>query len=507
MERLIDNTAPALVCIISASRDKELREALENHLTLLVRQKRICIWNRQQIPPGTDILQALATQFAHASVILLLMSADFIAECPVEIELITSRPTSATVIPILLRAVDLQGTPFERLQCLPRNGQSIADSQSHDQALQAVADEIRKVILSKNPAQRKTKNGDDPPPILRENFDHLIVTHTQFFAGREDIISSIHKYIDENRSGYIFIEGLSGYGKTSLLAKIVQDHPEFAYHFISQVYRTYGSDFHPTELEWLMLNLCEQLEHDDGEQIVSPKTLKARFHLLLRTPSPNKAKIIIIDGVDEIDRHPNYLYGLLPTHLPPGVFILFSARKLGGRNYLTEIGLTSRNIQLHIDLPGLDANAIQQLLGKGGGLATQYFNNEAFIQGLYSVSEGDPFYLRFLIEDVAEGTLRPDNLTSIPSGLAEYLDMQLSVLDRSAYLPQQRDILGLVIKGFGPLSKYELITMVDGLDGMNFDNVIRDIRRFLLGYNDMFSLCHRRFKEYFLQKMDKIGYD
>jgi S1-C subfamily serine protease len=37
--------------------------------------------------------------------------------------------------------------------------------------------------------------------ILRANFDHLIETHTKLFAGREEVISKIHKYIADNLSG------------------------------------------------------------------------------------------------------------------------------------------------------------------------------------------------------------------------------------------------------------------------------------------------------------------
>jgi hypothetical protein len=496
---------PVNVFCSYAHEDHSFLLKLKDHLMPMQREGLVQVQADIDISPGEEREQKISHFLNYAQIILLLISSNFMKSdyCYKEMMQAMERyeHDEARVIPIIVSSVDWHDAPFGKLQALPHDAKPITTWQDQEEAFMHIATGIRQIVREVL-TQRNQENGDGYK-VQRSFFDHLIVTHTQLFAGREEIIDKIHNYIDENSHGYIFIEGLSGYGKTSLLAKIAQNHPEFAYHFISQAYSTYGSDFHPAELEWLARNLCEQLEQGSSEDFNSLGTPAptARFHRLLRTPSPNKAKVIIIDGVDEIDRHPNYLYGLLPTQLPSGVFLLFSARTLGERNYLAEIGLTPGNIQLHIDLPGLDASAIHQLLNEAGGQATQYSSNEPFIQKLSSVSEGDPFYLRFLIEDVAKGKVRPDNQHSIPSGLEAYLDKQFELLARSAYLPQQRMLLGLVIEARGPLSKDELITMVPGLDGINFDTVIRDIHRFLLEYNNMFTLCHRRFKEYFLKKI------
>jgi hypothetical protein len=66
-----------------------------------------------------------------ASVILLLISSDFLASdyqygvelrCAME----RHRANEARVIPVLLRACDWAGAPFEHLQVVPRNGEPIA---------------------------------------------------------------------------------------------------------------------------------------------------------------------------------------------------------------------------------------------------------------------------------------------------------------------------------------------------------------------------------------------
>lgn len=368
------------------------------------------------------------------------------------------------------------------------------------QSLEKLLDESTRLGMQ---GALKAENVDQSRSILRLNFDHLIGTHTRLFAGREKNLQAILDFVKTNPSGYVFIESLSGYGKTSLLAKLVRDNPSFAYHFISQAYRSYGSDFDPTEMQSLLLNLCEQLEIGikNLDRSLSPRS---RFHSLLHSSPLIGRRVVVIDAVDEVIRHPNYLMGLLPPTLPPRVFIIMSARKLGDRDYLSEIGLRRSDVGLHIDLPGLDRSAIAELLTSAGGLARPLAVSPDFVEKLYQVSNGDPFYLRFLVEDVAQGTITPQNINRTPSGLDEYLDMQLAILDRSAYLPQQRDILGIILEAYAHVSRSDLISMVDGLDGLNFDNVIRDIHRFLLVYNDAYTFCHNRFKEYFASKILRV---
>lgn len=507
------------VFISYSHQDKKYLEELHTHLQPYVREGTVDIWDDTKLKPGSNWREEIRQAIASAKIAVLLVSAnflasEFIANNELPPLLAAAKEEGATILIVILSRCAFGATKLAQFQAIndPSRPLRKMNPGERDEVWVKAAERIKDILSTVEPNTTNHKH-----PVLRANFDHLIETHTKLFAGREEVISKIHNYIADNLNGYIFIEGLSGYGKTSLLAKIVQDHPEFAYHFISQAYRTYGSDFNPTDLEWMMLNLCEQLEQDGSEDFDNLKNPKDRFHHLLRTPSKAK-KVIIIDGVDEIDRHPNYLRGVLPTRLPKGVFLIFSARKLGDRDYLEAIGLEPADIQLPIDLLGLDARAIQLLLNEAGGQAILYSNSEPFVDRLYAVSEGDPFYLRFLIEDVAEGIVRPENLNAIPSGLEAYLDMQFEILARSAYLPQQRAILDIVITAHGPLTQDELIYMANMyiveeykryglqlqgpelLDSFKFDEVIRDIRRFLLENDGMFTFCHKRFKDYFNEK-------
>ena len=59
--------------------DEVWRQKLETHLSVLKRQGLVSFWHNRLIPPGTDWTKTIDTHLETASVILLLVSADFFA--------------------------------------------------------------------------------------------------------------------------------------------------------------------------------------------------------------------------------------------------------------------------------------------------------------------------------------------------------------------------------------------------------------------------------------------
>src|ERR1700686_211738 len=107
---------PVEVFYSYAHEDEALRAELEKHLSLLRRQGVISDWHDRHIAPGTDWAQAIDEHLERASVILLLVSADFLASdyCyGIEMQRALQRHQAheAAVIPILLRPVDCYGAP------------------------------------------------------------------------------------------------------------------------------------------------------------------------------------------------------------------------------------------------------------------------------------------------------------------------------------------------------------------------------------------------------------
>src|SRR5450759_1667907 len=134
-----DSSTPVEVFYSYAHGDEAFCNKLQKHLSLLQRQGLIKAWHDRHILPGTDWSQAIDEHLERASVILLLISADFLASdyCyGVEMQRALERhqANEARVIPILLRPVDRNDAPFAHLQALPTDARPITTWSNQDEA-------------------------------------------------------------------------------------------------------------------------------------------------------------------------------------------------------------------------------------------------------------------------------------------------------------------------------------------------------------------------------------
>ncbi len=146
------NSAAAIEVFFSYShKDEELKEALVTHLSLLKRQGIITAWHDRMIGAGQEWREEIHTHLQTAQVILLLISADFMASdfCnDVELERAIERHDAgeACVIPIILRPADWQGAAFAKLQALPTDGQPVTRWSDRDEAWLNVVQGIRHAV-------------------------------------------------------------------------------------------------------------------------------------------------------------------------------------------------------------------------------------------------------------------------------------------------------------------------------------------------------------------------
>jgi len=132
-----------------ARKDAVLRDELVAHLTALKWRGVIQDWNDEQIEAGTDWDKAIASHMDSADIILLLLSADFLASDyswdEAQRALKRHESGQARVIPVLLRPVaHLSDTPFANLQFSPSGGKPITRWEDKDAAFLSVARDIRK---------------------------------------------------------------------------------------------------------------------------------------------------------------------------------------------------------------------------------------------------------------------------------------------------------------------------------------------------------------------------
>lgn len=158
-------TQPLHVFFCYAPRDEEAREALEAHLSLLVREGYLTSFSSRSLGAGVDRRAETERQMDRADLLIVLVSADLLASDPIyetELRRILRRRAQhpEDVMGVLLRPCDWKHGELAQLDMLPREGEevvAVSTAESRDRALEQVAAEIRKRAqarvgaLSQNP--------------------------------------------------------------------------------------------------------------------------------------------------------------------------------------------------------------------------------------------------------------------------------------------------------------------------------------------------------------------
>jgi len=144
---------PIEVFFSYSHKDEQLRDELAKHLSILKRQGVIQAWYDREISAGTEWAGEIDTHLNTATIILLLISADFLAsDYCYDIELTRAMERHAAkearVIPVILREVDWKGAPFGKLQALPKDAVPVTKWQDRDQAFADIARGIRQAVDS-----------------------------------------------------------------------------------------------------------------------------------------------------------------------------------------------------------------------------------------------------------------------------------------------------------------------------------------------------------------------
>lgn len=139
-------------------KDADLRERLGTYLAPLKQQLKISEWHDRKIEPGADWDTEISAQLDSADLILLLVSADFLASeycfgAEVEKSLLRLKRGDVKVVPVLLKPCLWEESRFSELQMIPRDAKPITSWTSVDDALKDVASEIRKLVSEPSPTR------------------------------------------------------------------------------------------------------------------------------------------------------------------------------------------------------------------------------------------------------------------------------------------------------------------------------------------------------------------
>lgn len=212
---------PLLLFFSYSHADEKLRDELAKHLRILERQGIIETWHDRRIEAGecweSEILKHLQT----ADIILLLVSADFLASdyCwDIEMKNALERHGTGTakVIPVILRPCSWQDAPFGKLQALPKDGKPVVDWPSWDHAFLEVASGIMEAAI---PQSASSVRESQPSTIF-----YVPMHRTRLFVGRTRAVQQIRETLVHGAGspGLVALTGIGGVGKSQLAAQYAE---------------------------------------------------------------------------------------------------------------------------------------------------------------------------------------------------------------------------------------------------------------------------------------------
>src|SRR5450755_1249077 len=317
---------PVSMFLSYAHEDESLRSELEKHLSLLQRQGLVSTWQDRQITAGTDWAQEIDEHLNRASIILLLVSSDFLASdycygVEMQCALDRDKADQARVIPIMVRPCDKTGAPFAHLQALPKDAKAITTWNNRDEAWTNVAAGIRRVIEELPPLSVKTPSAGLPPVW------NIPYPQNPLFTGREELLTQLATTLHAGQPTALSqpqaISGLGGIGKTQLALSYA-----YRYRGDYQVVLWAQADTRENLTSSYLaiatlLNLPEQGEQESTRIITAVKVWLQR----------NTGWLLILDNADDLT--------LARDFLPPS---------FGGQVLLTTRAQTTGRFARHLEV-------------------------------------------------------------------------------------------------------------------------------------------------------------
>ncbi len=139
--------------------DRSLVRKLRTHLTQLIRDHLIEIWQDDEIAPGAEFNYEILSKLLAADVVLLLVSADYLASkyCytkEMRAALRRHKCGQALVIPIILRPSDWHSSPIAGLHVLPTDGKPVTLWSNRELAFLDIVTKLRGLVVSPFPGRR-----------------------------------------------------------------------------------------------------------------------------------------------------------------------------------------------------------------------------------------------------------------------------------------------------------------------------------------------------------------
>jgi len=232
--------------------------------------------------------------------------------------------------------------------------------------------------------------------------------------------------------------------------------------------------------------------------------LRALYQTFVDTPLEHD-QVLVLDGLDEVARWQlaPYLGRRLPAHL----HLVVTLRDVG-QDWRRDYAFPADQV-VSLALGGLDRDDIRQLFAGLGAAGARIAGNPVLLEQIvdraaYADAPGlgaDPFYVRFLAEDVAAAEVTPEQIADQPRGLDAYLDRWWKQIVQLAGDAPLRDLFGTLAAALGPIARGDLeainASLRDDWAGDFFEQVLSRVRRLVRRDGaGRYGLAHPRLRQY-----------
>jgi len=333
---------------------------------------------------------------------------------------------------------------------------------------------------------------------------------TSGFVGRDSAFADFAAFLDAHPSGHIVVEGLPGVGKTALLAEEVRRHNWPAHFNIAaggiNSTLTFMHSLHGQLAECYDIRLAPPSAGDDGDGRYLSSLLEQAADGL----SAGEKLVIVVDALDEASvaqTGANALF--LPTVLQAGLYLLVSRRsrtaplQMDGPSVVVD--LMARKAESRKDVERFIRNSLAkpEMAARLSGVA----DREPVVASLLDSSEFNFMYLVYVLRDIEDGRMPPDDLRSLPQGLSGYYERHLGRMlakGTGAVLSLQTIYALATIRAPVPAS---LLASVVRVTELKVITLLEDWTQFLLiepgGGTSTYGLYHQSFCD-FLMKNDTV---
>lgn len=472
-------------------RDQELRDELERHLSLLKRRGVISTWHDRRIGAGSEWAGEIDEHLERASLILLLISADFLSSdyCyDVELRMAMERHVAGTarVIPVVLRSVDWTGAPFSNLQAVPTDGKPVTSWTNRDEAFTEVTRAIREaatqLLDSQGGPSAARHEASSCYPVAQRR---VIEEKSRAFVGRQEVFRRFDRFMATHQSGYFIVESAPGFGKSAVAAKLVRDR-QAVHHFIGV---TEGrSDPH-----LILGSMIEQVSR--RPPLVRPdvrplaELRETLVGALQERVAAEGSVVVVVDALNESPPAAND-FAFLPTvDLPAGAYWFVTTQP--GERIDRWKGALSPVTSETFALGPLHDDDIRQMIGQ---LASGIDQRTATT--IVNTAQGSPLYVEAAVHSLARD---PElDLARLPGSIGEYFRRATQAIARDELL---LNVLGLLAVSRTALSLHDLSELLGIPQRRVHEDVIQRVRPFLRQSGLRFELYHQQFHEFVVTEL------